>query len=300
MSTREQIEMAPPRAAFAATIEAAESEGSRRIRGVANTFGLMRSRRIIHPQALDAWLAEGDGRVPLLGQHGDVAGFATIGSATLRVAGGEVKFEATLIAGTALAEEAWTLVQQGALRTVSLGWVPREWRWVSDTDSDLDPHVKREMKRAGARDAYLLRVIEPAELSLVDVPDDPGAVLAAAAHEALSARVDAALAPLAQQVAGVQQALDELRGSALRRPDADALASAIAGRVMETIETHFALLEAARDAYLEGDAGQAEAGGADGADVARPGSSGAGSAGAASPSLAELIAQLRGHSHEDK
>lgn len=301
--TREQIEQAVPRSSFEASIEAASQEqGPRRIKGTANSFRMMRSRRLIHPEALNAWLEKNDGRVPLLAQHGAVAGFATIGTATLRVSGSKLAFEGELISGTPLADEAWTLIAHGVLRTVSLGWVPRQSRWVTEGDPDLDEHVRRELRRTGEREAWLLRVIEPAELSLVDVPDDPAAVLAAAAQDVVAARLEACVGPLRDELQSLRaavkdmaQALAGARSPAVEPLDAANVSERLAQRVMESIEMHFALLEAARDAYPVMSDGLAEVGGCCGTDVATPVTgSGASSAGSASPTLAGLIEYLRG------
>jgi HK97 family phage prohead protease len=149
----------------------------RRIRGVANTYRVMRSGRIIHPDAVQNLNA----RIPLMAQHGLIGGgFATIGTVErMRSDRNGLYFEATLAEGTDLADQAATLIEQGHLAAISIGWTVKEARLVRKRDADLDAHVKEKMQEADVDEAILFRRIELAEISLVDVADDPDAKLAA-------------------------------------------------------------------------------------------------------------------------
>lgn len=198
----------PSRDIFTLSIErAATGEGGvRRVRGVGNSFGVMRSGRILHPAGAAEFLKKlGNGTLPLLAQHGDVSEFATIGTIErLRVdAKLGLVFEAKLADGLPLADQAWALIQQGHLRTVSVGWTPYQSRWVTASDIDLDPHVKQKMEESGATEALAFLRYDLVEISLVDVPDDANAVLMArggGAHEiaALNARLDRIEASIAK------------------------------------------------------------------------------------------------------
>lgn len=169
------------RAALAATLEVAASGDERKIRGVANTFGLMRSGRVLHPEPMRRALqANPRFSVPLLAQHGEVDGLATIGEVTkLAVTERGLEFEARLAEGTPLADEAWSLVGQGMLRNLSVGWQAKQQRWIKTDDVDLDPHFKRVLEDAGETEALAYFDYELVEVSLVDVGDDAGAKLAA-------------------------------------------------------------------------------------------------------------------------
>lgn len=131
------------RACFAASFERAASQDGRfRIRGVANTFGVMRSGRMFHPKAFDKWLAaNGQPNLALLGNHGfDVAGFASIG----RVDGVQVGkqgliFGAWIGEATQLARDARALVEEGTLKGISVGWMSRGMASVRIDDPNLDP-----------------------------------------------------------------------------------------------------------------------------------------------------------------
>jgi phage head maturation protease len=171
------------RAAFEAKIEVAsagEGEAPFIIRGKANSYGVMRSGRLIMPTAMSAWFeSEGEKRLPFMGKHGAVPGFATIGTATeLKSSASGFEFKASLARGTQLADEARTLISQGHLKNISLGWAGMS-RIVKADDAEIDPAVKRAMKKAGVRIAEVFYVAEPVEISLVDVGDDRHARLAA-------------------------------------------------------------------------------------------------------------------------
>jgi|GEM_PF-4420773 len=199
------------RAAMPVSIErAGDDDQKRRIRGYANTFGVMRSKRIIHPKAVEDWLKANPNAKPnLLAQHGQVSDFATIGRVdVLRVDRQKgLYFEAQLAEGTDLAEQAWALVQQGMLNSISIGWTSHQARWVRADDKDLDPWFARKMKDAGATEAYGFLGIELVEISVVDVADDPDAKLAAKAGAAF---VETALAPLKTEIAALREEVQKL------------------------------------------------------------------------------------------
>lgn len=203
----------PPRSQFRAAIETAaaseSNDGARRIKGLANTFSVMRSGRLIHPDALNDWLKENGGQpgIPILANHGGWSGdcgFATIGVVeSVKVTAAGMQFTARLASGVALADEAWELVTQKMLATLSLGWAAVQARWVSAGDKDIDPYVEKQLKKSGRDGAYVFFGIEPLEISLVDVPDDGGARLAADVNEQVrsqNAEVKSALAALTEKV----------------------------------------------------------------------------------------------------
>lgn len=184
---------------------------TRRIRDWANTFTVMRSGRLIHPTAADGWLA-GQKKglsLALLAPHGYGAGpFATIGKVdVLRVDPRRgLYFEAVRASGTEAADQAATLIGQGMLTSVSLGWIARKGKIVRMNDADLDPWIGQQLRLAGVNEAYVHYEIEPVEISLVDVGDDPGARLAASLRSAVAGE----LADLRSAVAAVRAMLERL------------------------------------------------------------------------------------------
>lgn len=214
------------RAATAATLQvAADSEGQRRIRGVANTFGLMRSGRVIHPEPMrQALAANPQMSVPLLAQHGNVDGLATIGKVTrLAVTPRGLEFEALLARDTAMADDVWTLVQQGLLGNVSIGWQPRQARWVKVDEVDLDPHFKRVLEDSGESEAMAFIDYELVEISLVDVGDDRDAKLAAQLEAQQSE-----IATLRAQLDGLSSGARPAAEAAAQTADLDALRREVA------------------------------------------------------------------------
>ncbi len=188
-----------------ATLEAAAADGDvRRVRGVANTFKLMRSGRLIHPHAFDKQFKGGAVQVPLLAQHRQPTGFASIGRVerVTRDAQRGLVFEATLAKGVELADQAWSLIKQGALSGVSIGWTGSA-KWARRGDVDLDQYVRAALDEAGADEALVFAQAELSEISLVDVGDDPGARLAA--------RQQAELGELQREVAQLRRELAEIR-----------------------------------------------------------------------------------------
>jgi len=193
---------------FQTTIERASSaDGKYRIRGVANTFRVMRSRRLIHPDAFAKSLPK-DGAVdlPLLMAHGNAAGFATIGRVTRAWVDPRrgLLFEAWVGEGTDNANEARTLIDQGLLRTVSIGWIPESVHMTYESDRDLDPVIRERMRDAGVSEAEVAYSAELVEVSLVDLPDDPGAVLSVADAAAVNSQV----AELRREVAELREILE--------------------------------------------------------------------------------------------
>lgn len=170
------------------TVDQSGGEGYR-IRGIANSFGMMHSGTIIHPRALDDWLRENPSpRLKLYVNHGEGVeesdGFATIGVVDrIEVRNDGIHFEAKVIPGTQRSDEAIALLKGGGIDSVSLGWRThkQDIKKFKITDSNLDPWVRERMRDSGATQAEVHRKIIPREISLVDMPDDPGALLAASA-----------------------------------------------------------------------------------------------------------------------
>ena len=190
------------RAAVPASIEkAAEQDGKFRIRGVANTFTLMHSGRVFAPTAFDRWLKRtGSVRLPLLLNHGvAVNGPATIGGVDGVTADQKrgLLFNGWVAEGTQNANDARALISQAALRSVSIGWVPRRTYWVRRNNADIEPWLVEQMDASGVDEAHVCGEADLVEISVVDVADDPGAILAARADAA-------ALAELRQEVAGLR------------------------------------------------------------------------------------------------
>ncbi len=172
-------------ASYSLQIETAQrdEQGNLRIKGLANTFGVMRSRRVLLPSAFNDWLAGNNGNVNinLLANHGFVPGFASIGKVeTMRVTNKGLQFEGFIGKGTVLMDEAATLVESKILDSFSLGWMSNQSRVVSREDSDLDPHLKKLFSQnKELTHLWAFFRVEVVELSLVDVADDRGAKLAA-------------------------------------------------------------------------------------------------------------------------
>lgn len=172
---------------IAVSIETAAGEdGKRAVRGVANSLNVTRTGRLIHVNAVRAFLASNRMRpVPLLAMHGYVpSAFPIIGRVT-RVAldqGDQLVFEAELVSGTQLADEAWTLIQQKALTGVSIGWFGRS-SFVRKDDANLDDWTRTRMEDAGVDGLQVFTTFELVEISMVDVPDDRDGKIAARAGE---------------------------------------------------------------------------------------------------------------------
>lgn len=213
-------------AALPFVIESAGIQGDTfRVRGVMNSFGAQHSRRLLHPAAFKKWLAakSPDATLPMLAQHGNVmGGFATVGQWDQfafdpkrgMIWGGYVG------KGTQLTDEARALLSQRLLKQLSVGWITRQARYVRLTDADLDPELRRAMEESHIDEAQAFLDWYPVEGSLVDVADDPNALLAArseagatATIAALRADVDAVRAELAEFKTGggnvLWAALDE-------------------------------------------------------------------------------------------
>ena len=174
------------KAAFGFSIEQASLDGDKlRVRGLANSFQVMRSGRIFARYAFDDYFkSHPTVDLTLMAQHGWADGtFATVGRVDqLSVTKAGLMFAGWIGGGTDVQDETRKLVGQGALKTLSLGWVSKQARWVSINDKDIDADIKREMTRAGRDEVYAYFDAEPVELSFVDVPDDPNALLAASAN----------------------------------------------------------------------------------------------------------------------
>lgn len=213
MDARDRNDAAGDRFAESFAIEQAGVAGGkrRRIKGYANTWGVMRSGRIIHPAAVEQWLADNaEPRLPLMAQHGLVPGFASIGVVDkLKVSRAKgLYFEAALAEGTTLADEAGKLLEQGVLGNLSIGWVGTQARYISADDSDVDPWLAEKMKEAGVDRAHAFLQVELVEISLVDVADDPGAKLVA--NAGFVAAVEQAIAPVRQELAELRRQVQQL------------------------------------------------------------------------------------------
>jgi len=213
-------------AALPFVIESAGIQGDAyRVRGVMNSFGAQHSRRLLHPEPFKRWLAAKPpgASLPMLAQHGlTQGGFATIGQwddfAFDKNKG--MVWSGFLGAGTQLADEARALLSQRLLKQLSLGWITKATKFVRLNDGDLDPEFRRAMEEAGIDEALGFTDWVPVEGSLVDVADDPNALLAArsdpagaATIAALRAAVDVLRAELTELKAGggdvLRAALDE-------------------------------------------------------------------------------------------
>lgn len=223
-----RIATLPPRDTFALSIERAADEGGgqRKIRGIANSFGVMRSSRIMHPAGAIAFLRRNGGRtLPLLAQHGSVQEFATIGTVTKMAVDPKagLRFEATLADGVPLSDQAWELVRQGHLRTLSIGWTAQQSRYVTDQDVDLDPYLKDKMAEAGVREALAFLAYDLVEISMVDVPDDPNATLTARGGNTEIAAMNARFDHIERSLAELREWMDSSRDEFLDSVRADAV-----------------------------------------------------------------------------
>jgi hypothetical protein len=122
------------------------------------------------------------------------------------------------------------------LSAVSLGWRGLQARWVRDDDADLDEHVRREMKRSGVREAYAFFQIEPVELSLVDVPDDAGALLAARRDQSDAGPANGALTELRVRIDALEKQLAALTAQAAAATPFGIEAAAIERAIVSRLE----------------------------------------------------------------
>lgn len=178
---RAAIEQLPTRGSFDFEIAEMTEDGDKlRVKGFANSFRPMRSGRVLSPKPYIKW-AKGKGRtLTMLANHGYVPGFGSIGqwNAFSYDERRGALMEGFIGSGTSLMNEARTLVKQGILRNISVGWTARQARWITVDDKDIDAHFKTVMEEDGVRECYAFIDYELVEASLVDVPDDPRATLA--------------------------------------------------------------------------------------------------------------------------
>lgn len=167
------------------TIEAAgESDGQFRIRGVANTLQVMRSGKLFSRRAFDRFLKTNKTiDLPLLANHGvDRGGFNSVGRVDRlsvdRKRG--LLFEGWIGAGTEIADDARSLIKQGVVKHLSVGWIVRQARFIRKDDKDIDADIAEQLAAAGVDEAFVFLDVDLVEISAVDVPDDPGAGLLAA------------------------------------------------------------------------------------------------------------------------
>lgn len=225
-----------------------------RIRGTANTGGVMSSGRLFHPAAFAHWLASKPTlRTKVLANHGlvrgpggefvGVPGFNTIGRVTsLRMDGPHLKFEAKLAHGTQLADDARTLIRQGMLDGVSVGAMGPHLKDVRRGGRDVDAWVAAAMERSSLeRVAVLDTVTDVPEISLVDVGDDPGARLAASYSDET---LHTALEPITTQLRGLLEQVAALQDRPAQLSD-------------EQFHSLLIDVEARQDARMIGDYGEA-------------------------------------------
>jgi hypothetical protein len=249
-SDRSQVKAGEPgevlRAAFPFEIQTAalDDSGKFRVTGIMNSFKVTHSRRILHPRGFEKWLKRNPkATLPMLANHGfDIGGFASIGvwDRFERVKGGGMLWSGYLGENIPLADQARALLEQKILRQLSVGWISRQQRYVRSDDTDLDPHFKQAMEEAGADEALAFLDWYPVEGSIVDVGDDPEARIAAKAN---AAAVEAALAPLRQEIAELRGQLERLSAAGGGGEPAALLAT------LRTHSTEF--LEDLRDAAVE-------------------------------------------------
>lgn len=216
------------RASFAGSIETAgEVDGQFRLAGVANTFRVMRSGRLFARKAFDRWLAATKRiDLPLLANHGGHGSvdFATIGRVDRLRADPKrgLLFEGWVAGGTKPADEARALIAQKALKSISVGWIARHARYIRKSDADLDADIEQQLDEAGVEEAHVFLDVEAVEISPVDVPDDPGAQLAARAD---SAAIDAALSPLREELQALRSQVQSVTRAG--SPEVAALTAAL-------------------------------------------------------------------------
>jgi phage head maturation protease len=178
---RSAVEALAPRGSFAFEIADATQDGDKlRIKGFANSFRPMRSGRVLLPKPYIKWAKARGRTLPMLAQHGMVTGFASIGrwdSFAYDEKRGAL-FGGWIGTGTQLQADARSLVQQGALSTLSWGWTNKQSRWVTIDDKDIDADLKTKMEEDDVRECYCFVDYDIVETSLVDVPDDSRSTLA--------------------------------------------------------------------------------------------------------------------------
>lgn len=244
MVSRREVELLPCRAAMPFEVETAglDGGGQFRISGIMNSFGVTHSGRLLHPRGFENWLKRSPGvTLPMLANHGDGPGFATIGvwDGFTRTSQG-MRWSGYVAEGVPLADQARTLLEQRVLRQLSVGWITRPGRWVKSSDTDLDPHVQQVLEESGADEALVYLDWYPVEGSIVDVGDDPAARLAAGAGGAAAA-VAESLAAVNKLIEGFIEGLDQ--------------------RLADLIETRLqSLADAYGLDYCAGDGGQGETG----------------------------------------
>lgn len=235
------------RAAFNGHLEIAASDGQQfRIRGYANTFGLMRSGRLIHRNALDNWLRENSKPdLALLANHGYVGQtYASLGRVdVLRVDPEKgLYFEAWVAQGTPATDETRALIEQRVLRALSLGWASKQARFITLQDRDLDPWIGDQLRAAGQTDALVFLEIEPVEISVVDVPDDAGAKLAASEQAAVRAALEPYIAELRRERDAERAAFREMIAEFWKAGE-NSLIETVTGAVLENNDYAEALLD---------------------------------------------------------
>lgn len=178
---RADVERLPMAETMRMVIETAGPEdGVFRVVGRMNSFGVMRSRRLLHPAAFADWLAANpDATLPMLANHGYIGGgFATVGRWTSFKVDKSGMTWSGFIGGqndddsTELQRDARRLLAQKVLDGLSLGW-EGSGRWANIDEPDLDPLVKGALKKANVKEAFVFYSWAPVEGSLVDVGDDP-------------------------------------------------------------------------------------------------------------------------------
>lgn len=245
---RAAVEQLPTRGSFDFEIAEMTEDGDKlRVKGYANSFRPMRSGRVLSPKPYIKW-AKGKGRtLTMLANHGYVPGFGSIGqwNAFSYDEKRGALMEGFIGSGTSLMNEARTLVKQGILRNISVGWTARQARWITIDDKDIDAHFKTVMEEDGVRECYAFIDYELVEASLVDVPDDPRATLAANTQwQMANGELLRALADLRASISAIQHASPE------KATDGNEVADTIQKIIRETVraEIQAALPEMTRAA----------------------------------------------------
>lgn len=214
--------MSIERTAMHGTIEVAQAQpesGRLAVRGIANSFRIMHSGRVFHPRAFERQMQATGGKVdlPLLAMHGmtfadTFPNIGKVGTISIEPQRGLV-FDGWIGAGTQLMDETRTLVKGGALAGISVGAVvdSNARRLVNRDDADIDPLIAQQMDAQGKRRAHVFFEAELVEISLVDVPDDREARLAAGAYPNTGEGMAAELFTIRLFMSQIKAALDALK-----------------------------------------------------------------------------------------
>lgn len=157
-------------------------DGKLPIRGTANTYAITIDGRMILPGSFDRWLsARGEASVPLLARHGLTPTFPNIGKVERLWSDAQgLHFEGWIGSGTALADEAQTLVKAKMLDQLSVSVNPREYTRYEPGDADMPADIAAKMRERKLKVLYAYGDCDLIEISLVEVGADQQARVAAA------------------------------------------------------------------------------------------------------------------------